>query len=123
MACPYEDDEGISIRSGGSEAHGISFPTTGAHMGWPTRRGRLSDRLSLGREGNEGEMIENSGKKARMSMKTKGRSEEPTDWGTSRGCLADAYFPEIQQGQSNYGSKAAASLPHSKTRGTKPECL
>jgi len=94
-------------------------PVSGA----PYEVGRPSDKLSSRCEGNEGEMMENSGNKARMSMKTKGRSEEPTDSGVSEGCLAAAYFPEIEQGQPTCGSTAAASLPHFKTRGTKPECL
>ena len=48
-------------------------PVSGA----PYEVGRPSDKLSSRCEGNEGEMIENSGNKARMSMKTKDWSEEP----------------------------------------------
>jgi hypothetical protein len=56
-------------------------------------------------------------------MKTKDRFEEFTDWGASAGCRVAAFFPEIEQGSPNRDSTAAASLPHSKSRGTKRECL
>ena len=56
-------------------------------------------------------------------MKTKDRSEKLTDGDAGGGCRQGALFPEIQLGLPNRDSTAAASLPHSKTRGTKRECL
>jgi len=40
-----------------------------------------------------------------------------------RGLPSGALFQEIQRGLLNRDSTWAASLPHSKTRGTKRECL
>jgi hypothetical protein len=68
-------------------------------------------------------MIENWRNKARMSMKTKDRAEKSVDWNGGGGCRTDALFLEVQLGLPNCDSKAAAPLPHSKTRGTKRECL
>ena len=88
------------------------------------QRGRLVQRqIVVGARAMRRRMIENWENKARMSMKTKDRAQKPVDWNGSGGGRATAFFRQIQQGLPSCDSKAAAPLPHSKTRGTKRECL